>query len=53
MNNPSDTQLKPAADEKPTTLGQTDTKSDDNSNDDFLKGSCPYGGPTESCESCS
>ena len=21
--------------------------------DDFLKGTCPYGGPTESCESCS
>ena len=50
MTNPN---TESAADNKPTPIGQTETKSDNNNEDDFLKGSCPYGGSTESCESCS
>ena len=57
MSNLNNTQLKSAADEKDmpnTTLGQTKNSSDNiKEEDDFLKGTCPYNGSTDSCESCS
>ena len=50
MTNPN---TESAAVQKPLPIGETDAKPEDKEEDDFLKGSCAYGGPTESCESCS
>ena len=52
MTNPSIPKTESVKDIKSQTENLPPSTPIGKDDDDFLKGSCPYGGSTESCESC-